>query len=191
MRDLLDMPSVMWNGRQWEDERGIDYPVLGAEGIRKCPRRVGIVSSGLITRGSEAARHLLSLQYDCVILDEAHRARQRNLGENRDGESPDPNNLLRFMYQLAERTRSLLLATATPVQLRPVEAWDLLDVLSRCCNRFGLNCWVKTRTRRDPAAPVPARGIRIGRNILRAAGAADEFSKPYCRDVWAVRSLRA
>ncbi len=131
MRDLLDMPSAVWNGRQWVDERGIDYPVLGAEGIRKCPRRVGIVSSGLITRGSEAARHLLSLQYDCAILDEAHRARRRNLGENRDGESPDPNNLLRFMYQLAERTRSLLLATATPVQLRPVEAWDLLDVLGR------------------------------------------------------------
>lgn len=131
MQDLLDMPSAVWNGRQWVDERGIEYPVLGAEGIRKCPRRVGVVSSGLITRGSEAARHLLNLQYDCVILDEAHRARRRNLGENRDGESPDPNNLLRFLYQLAERTRSLLLATATPVQLRPVEAWDLLDVLSR------------------------------------------------------------
>jgi hypothetical protein len=25
----------------------------------------------------------------------------------------------------------MLLATATPVQLRPVEAWDLLDILSR------------------------------------------------------------
>ena len=35
------------------------------------------------------------------------------------------------MYQIAEKTRTLLLATATPVQLRPVEAWDLLDILSR------------------------------------------------------------
>jgi hypothetical protein len=92
---------------------------------------VGIVSSGLITRRSEAAEHLLKMHYDCVILDEAHRARRRNLGENRDAEQADPNNLLKFMYQIAVRTRSLLLATATPVQLRPVEVWDLLDILSR------------------------------------------------------------
>lgn len=35
------------------------------------------------------------------------------------------------MYRIAEQTRSLLFASATPVQLYPVEAWDLLDVLSR------------------------------------------------------------
>jgi len=131
MRDLIDMPSAVWTGRQWVDEHKIEYPIVGPEGIRKCPRRVGIVSAGLPTRRSEAAEHLLTLHYDCVILDEAHHARRRNLGENRDAEAPDPNNLLRFMYKIAERTRSLLLATATPVQLRPMEAWDLLDVLSR------------------------------------------------------------
>jgi hypothetical protein len=127
---LLDMPSAVWNGRQWVDERGVEYPVLGPIGIRRCPRRVGIVSSGLIKRRSEAAQQLLSLEYDCVILDEAHHARRRNLGDGRDGENPDPNNLLRFMYDISQRTQSLLLATATPVQLRPVEAWDLLDILS-------------------------------------------------------------
>src|SRR5690606_24078995 len=128
MRELLDMPSAVWDGRRWIDEHGVEYPVIGPAGIGKCPRRVGIVSSGLIKRKSEAAQRLLTLQYDCVILDEAHHARRRNLGENRDGESPDPNSLLAFMHQIAVRTRSLLLATATPVQLRPVEAWDLLDI---------------------------------------------------------------
>jgi hypothetical protein len=131
MRDLLDMPSAVWDGKRWVDERGFDHPVFGPEGMRKCPRRAGIISSGLLSYGSEAAQQLLRMQYDCIILDEAHRARRRNLGTNRDAETPDANNLLNFMYQLAERTRSLLLATATPVQLRPVEAWDLLDVLSR------------------------------------------------------------
>ena len=131
MRDLLDMPSAVWTGRHWIDEQNIEYPAVGPQGILKCPRRVGIVSSGLITRRSEAAEHLLKMHYDCVILDEAHRARRRNLGENRDAEQADPNNLLKFMYQIAVRTRSLLLATATPVQLRPVEVWDLLDILSR------------------------------------------------------------
>lgn len=131
MWDLLAMPSAVWDGHNWVDERGIEYPSTGAETIRKCPRRVGIVSSGLITRRSEVVDHLLNLSYDCVILDEAHRARRRNLGESRDDESPQANNLLSFMYQMAQRTRSLLLATATPVQIRPVEVWDLLDILSR------------------------------------------------------------
>jgi superfamily II DNA or RNA helicase len=131
MLDLLDMPSAVWDGRRWVDEREIEYPAEGQEGIRKCPRKVGIVSSGLISRGSEASIHLLRLDYDCVILDEAHRARRRNLGDTHDNENPDPNNLLDFMYRISERTRSLLLATATPVQLRPIEAWDLLDILAR------------------------------------------------------------
>ena len=33
MADLLDMPSAVWNGRQWVDENGIQYPVYGPEGI--------------------------------------------------------------------------------------------------------------------------------------------------------------
>lgn len=131
MRELLDMPSAVWTGRRWVDENGVEYADLGPEGIKRSPRRVGIVSSGLITHGAESAHYLLDLQYDCVILDEAHRARRRNLGQNRDAEAPDSNNLLRFMVQMSERTRTLLLATATPVQLRPIEAWDLLDILSR------------------------------------------------------------
>ena len=64
-------------------------------------------------------------------MDEAHHARRQNLGDGRDGEKPDANNLLRYLYELSPRTSSMLLATATPAQLRPVEAWDLLDVLSR------------------------------------------------------------
>lgn len=131
MRDLLDMPSAVWDGRSWVDEVGYATPAVGAKGILNCPRRVGIVSAGLISRRSEAADLLLGQRYDCVILDEAHRARRRYLGENKDHEAPDANNLLRYMHNLAKQTDSLLLATATPVQLRPIEAWDLLDVLSR------------------------------------------------------------
>lgn len=129
MRDLLNMPSAVWNGRQWVDENEVEYPVQGVEAIRSCPRRVGIVSSGLISRRSEAAEHLLRLEYECVILDEAHRARRRNV--NRPFEQARPNNLLAFMQEIAFKTRSLLLATATPIQLHPVEAWDLLEVLAR------------------------------------------------------------
>lgn len=131
MLDLLDMPSAVWNGHQWVDEREIPYPNFGIDTIRRCPRRVGIVSSGLIKRRTESAAQLLRSEYDCVILDEAHHARRRNLGPTHDSETADPNNLLRFMQQISTKTRSLLLATATPVQMRPIEAWDLLDILNR------------------------------------------------------------
>ena len=129
MDALLGLPSAIWSGRQWVDERGIEHPGAGAEAIQNCPRRVGIVSTSVITSKSEAVPHLTNMRFECVILDEAHRAR-RGRASNRPYASAKPNNLLRFLRTISPRTKSLLLATATPVQLHPVEAYDLLDALA-------------------------------------------------------------
>lgn len=134
MRDLLDVPSAVWNGKQWIDEQGIQYPISGDEGIAKCPRRIGVVSYGLAIRGSPMADILKQLNYECIIVDEVHRARRRNLGAKRFNEKPDPNHLLSFLQDLGGRTKSMLLATATPVQLYPIEAWDLLSILASGTN---------------------------------------------------------
>ena len=132
MDGLLGLPSAVWDGRQWVDERGIEHPGSGPESVRRCPRRIGIVSTGIVTSGSEAAARLAELRFECVILDEAHRARRRNFGRGERAFAPArPNNLLRFLREVSPRTRSLLLATATPVQLHPIEAFDLLDALGR------------------------------------------------------------
>ncbi|MGH9427006.1 MAG: phospholipase D-like domain-containing protein, partial [Terriglobia bacterium] len=48
MRNFLDLPSAVWTGKEWIDENGIEHPASGPEGIKRCPRRVGIVSQGLI-----------------------------------------------------------------------------------------------------------------------------------------------
>ena len=77
MDTLLGLPSAVWTGRQWVDERGIEYPSANAEAIRKCPRRVGIVSTSAITSNTEVVPHLAAMRFECVILDEAHRARRR------------------------------------------------------------------------------------------------------------------
>lgn len=130
LNTMLDMPSAVWTGKAWIDENGIEHPVADPRGIKKCPRRVGLVSHGLITRGSEAVEHLLEMRYECIMVDEAHRCRRKNLGPDREEERPDPNNLMRFLVAISQRTHSMLLATATPVQLYPVEAWDLLNVLA-------------------------------------------------------------
>ncbi|WP_018086518.1 phospholipase D-like domain-containing anti-phage protein [Desulfurispora thermophila] len=128
---LLDMPSAVWTGKEWVDENGIKYPASGDAAIKKCPRRVGIVSQGLITANSEQVQHLLNMEYECVIVDEAHRARRKNLGPGKEDEKPVPNNLLNFLLEISKRTKSMLLATATPVQMYPIEAWDLLNILSQ------------------------------------------------------------
>jgi len=135
MLNLLDMPSAVWNGKEWVDENGIKYPAVGDDAIKKCPRRVGIISQGLITANSQQVQHLLNMEYECVIVDEAHRARRRNLGPGKEDEKADPNNLMRFLMEISKRTKSMLLATATPVQLYPIEAWDLLNILAQGSDR--------------------------------------------------------
>lgn len=130
LRDLLAMPSAVWTGKEWMDEQGISHPAKGPESIRKCPRKVGIVSQGLITSGSEIAKHLLSMRFECIIVDEAHRARRHKVTPQSVYEKADPNNLMRFLWEMGHRTQSVLLATATPVQLHPIETWDLLNILA-------------------------------------------------------------
>lgn len=156
LRDLLDLPSAIWDGKRWIDEQGIEYPAIGPQGIRDCPRRVGIVSTGIITAKTDASELLKSMKFECIILDEAHRARRTNLGDGKEGESPDPNNLLAFLYQISGQTKSMLLATATPVQLHAIEAWDLLDALNRGSETVLGNTWSRWRN------PKEALGLVMG-----------------------------
>ncbi len=136
LMELLHLPSARWNGRGWVDENDVEHPGDGARSLGQCPRRIGLVSQGLVVRGnSEVVRQLLWLNYTCVIVDEAHRARRRNIpkvdaDDDDIDERAEPGKLMDFLHQIGPKTKSMLLATATPVQLHPVEAWDLLKVLS-------------------------------------------------------------
>lgn len=130
LRDLLGIPSAVWQGDAWRDEQGIEHPVAGPEGVRRCPRRFGIVSQGLVVAGNEIVTHLLGMSFECVICDESHRARRKKIDPKNLTSRPEYNNLAAFLAQISPRTKSMLLATATPVQLHPIEAWDLLAILS-------------------------------------------------------------
>ncbi|WP_341302379.1 phospholipase D-like domain-containing anti-phage protein [Lysinibacillus sp. FSL H8-0500] len=131
LNTLLNIPSAVWNGREWIDENGFPYPNKGIEDIKKCPRKIGIVSQGLIVSKSPISEYLLAKDYECVIVDEAHRARRKNLGDKKELQSPDPNNLYEFLLKISRKTKSMLLATATPIQLYPIELWDLMNILSQ------------------------------------------------------------
>ncbi|WP_297965586.1 phospholipase D-like domain-containing anti-phage protein [uncultured Anaerovibrio sp.] len=128
--ELMGIPSAIWK-KAWFDEKGIEYPLP----ITKCPRRIGIISQGIISNGSAACcelkEALLNQSYECVVVDEAHRARRRNLSEQKLKQSPEMNNLYSFLMAASRKTHSMLLATATPVQMFPIEAFDLLNILSQ------------------------------------------------------------
>lgn len=149
MLTLLGLPSAIWLGKNWQDENGIGYP----EGdICKCPRRIGIVSQGIITNGrSELKEKLLNQHYECVIVDEAHRARRSNLGDGKEEEKPVSNNLQAFLLAISPNAKSMLLATATPVQMYPIEAWDLLNILSQKDDGVLGNRFSNWRTKRKMA----------------------------------------
>lgn len=129
LADKLGIPSAVWLSakKEWIDPKGHVIKTRGPEDIARCPFRIAIVSTGLIVHESEECRYLLERKYGMVVLDEAHKARQRGgLGERKN----EPNNLLKFMLQIGTRTKHLLLGTATPIQTEVRELWDLLRILN-------------------------------------------------------------
>lgn len=147
-RILIMAPKAVL--RQWQIELrekfNLNWPIYDGSRLiwRSCPsmghepsRSVGranwheepcvIVSSHLMRR-SDRARELIenTEAWDLVVLDEAHHARRRSGGLGTDDR---PNQLLRLMRQMRDRTKGLILMTATPMQVSPVEVWDLLDLL--------------------------------------------------------------
>ena len=87
-----------------------------------------VIASSHLMRRRDRAEILLDQAepWDLVVLDEAHHARRRAAGTASEG---GPNALLRLMQSLKERTQGLILLTATPMQVHPIEVWDLLSLL--------------------------------------------------------------
>ncbi|MEZ5993595.1 MAG: helicase-related protein, partial [Planctomycetota bacterium] len=84
-----------------------------------------LASSHLMRRRDRAAALLKADDWDLVVLDEAHHARRKGAS----GKSKGPNRLLELMQGLKGKAKALLLMTATPMQVHPVEVFDLLKLL--------------------------------------------------------------
>ena len=114
---LVWYPSPALRGR---NERDVDRDHWHREPV--------VIASSHLMRRRDRAKALLeeAEPWDLVILDEAHHARRRAAGSQREG---GPNALLQLMQGLKKRTEGLVLLTATPMQVHPIEVWDLLDLL--------------------------------------------------------------
>lgn len=131
----LAIPSARWDSGGWITERDEYHPALPGKPVN-CPRKIGIISTSVVTSAPLSERNrmlveqLLEKRFSCVIWDEAHKIRRANLAENTVYSPPEKKLLYQFAERLASRSQTLLLATATPVQLHPMELWDLLYILS-------------------------------------------------------------
>lgn len=137
LMDKLGIPCARWHTQKklWWDPDNRAISPAGAVQIAKCPLRIGIVSTGLMMRDSDEKQYLLGLNYGLVILDEAHKARTR---QGIGGNAGTPNELLSFIREIAARSDHVLLGTATPIQTKTEDLWDLVRVLHQGQGRFVL-----------------------------------------------------
>ncbi|HEY9630844.1 MAG TPA: SNF2-related protein [Coleofasciculaceae cyanobacterium] len=85
-----------------------------------------ILASSHLVRRKERMQELLEAEpWDLVVLDEAHHARRKSPQDRKD----TPNRLLQLMRQLRLKTTALILLSATPMQIDPIEVFDLLSLL--------------------------------------------------------------
>ncbi len=137
-------------------------------------REPAVIASSQLMRRSERAAELLTTAqpWDLVILDEAHHARRRAAGSKQEG---GPNTLLRLMRSLKDRAQGLVLLTATPMQVHPVEVWDLLDLLGLPpqWNASAFLEFFDDIEQPNPSAEAMERMAALFRSAERAYGAVD------------------
>lgn len=134
LEDKLGVPAAVWSTQKkcWLDEERRHLTQKGDPTlVAKCPRRIGIMSTGLIVNGDDSGERgaLLRKSFGVIILDEAHKARASRGQSGR--QTPEPNQLLRFLRTAASKATNVILGTATPIQLDAVELWDLLHALGQ------------------------------------------------------------
>jgi hypothetical protein len=135
LEDKLGIPAAVWSTQKkcWLDSDKRPLTQKGdATVVGKCPWRIGIVSTGLIVNGDDLGERgtLSKKSFGVVILDEAHKARTRR--QARDGGArTSQNRLMKFLQHISARSGSILLGSATPIQLYAVELWDLMAAIGQ------------------------------------------------------------
>lgn len=132
IRTLFAVPAAMWDGKRWVLEDGKLAP--DSYTLARWPRMIGIVSTGLLTPDNENAKQLLQKHYSLVVVDEAHKT-----GADYEKEEVGARtlayqwleNLMGSRHRGKPVVKSLVLATATPMQLKANDPWVFLTLLGQ------------------------------------------------------------
>ena len=90
-----------------------------------------IISTGLLTRRERQNALKAAEPFDIALVDEAHAARRKNPAKGASGNPIFGQLYILLREQLRNKAKSLWLTTATPMQIDPVEACDLLALTNR------------------------------------------------------------
>ncbi|MFE9837357.1 helicase-related protein [Streptomyces sp. NPDC005551] len=129
-----------------------------------------LASSHLARRRSRRTELLNAGPWDVVLVDEAHHARRKG-----SKPSDPPNSLLSLLQEMKEREtwRVLYLASATPMQMYPHEAWDLIELFN-LKGKWGQQAFFFTQYFTFLGDPPAKRGWKILCEML-----GDYFSDPH------------
>jgi superfamily II DNA/RNA helicase len=126
---------------------------------------------------SQLNRILAGPDWDLVLMDEAHAARRAGVVE---GEFNSGNLLLCMLRELAftGKARSILLLSATPMQIHPWEPWDLMSVLGVGGLWLSEFAWVRSyygciAALGRPDVPVPEDLAHDAATLLRVEADSD------------------
>lgn len=132
LREKFSLQVPIYDGHDlvWPRPRRLVEPLHGRQPWDEAS--IILASSQLAKRRDRRAELLRAPDWDIVVVDEAHHARRKDF---QDPTRRRPNRLLELLEGvdglpgLTQNTRGLLLLTATPMQVHPVEVWDLLTQL--------------------------------------------------------------
>jgi SNF2 family DNA or RNA helicase len=133
LREKFNLNWPIYDGKalHWYPSPGFQGPLeksVSRETWHQEP--VVLVSSHLMRRRDRVPELLEQAEpWDLIILDEAHHARRSGGMQSGNLTDKRPNRLLSLMQSLKYRTQGLVLLTATPMQVDPIEVWDLLQLL--------------------------------------------------------------
>lgn len=105
------------------DEEAVDSDLYGPD--------LNIVSTGLVSRKERFEQLKRAEPCDIILVDESHYARRQNPREGADGRAKYGNLYTSMQYGLRLKAKSLWMATATPMQIDPIEAYDLFRLTNR------------------------------------------------------------
>lgn len=123
----LLVPIYTGHSLVWPAYHGRAIPLEQKVGRTEWAKQPLVLVSSHLMRRKDRQHELIEADgWDLLVLDEAHHARRKGPGTAQEG---GPNRLLRLMYEIKGKAKSLLLMTATPMQVHPIELWDLLNLL--------------------------------------------------------------
>jgi SNF2 family DNA or RNA helicase len=130
LREKFNLNWPIYDGDQllWLKTPGSNAPAQQPIARADWHKQPFVIASSHLMRRRDRVAELAELAepWDIIVIDEAHHARRKSPGM--PGERR-PNRLLELLQRLKDRTQALLLLTATPMQVHPVEVWDLLSIL--------------------------------------------------------------